>query len=87
MSIRNLNYLFAPRSVALIGASERPRSVGSVVMQNLCAGDFSGPIFPVNPNYRSVAGVAAYANVAALPVTPDLAVICTPPVERRLLWC
>ncbi len=80
MSIRNLNYLFAPRSVALIGASERPRSVGSVVMQNLCAGDFSGPIFPVNPNYRSVAGVAAYANVDALPVTPDLAVICTPPV-------
>lgn len=79
MSIRNLNFLFEPESVAVIGASIRPRSVGATVMQNLLAGGFKGPIMPVNPKYRAVAGVLTYPDVKALPETPDLAVICTPP--------
>jgi acetyltransferase len=79
MSTRHLNQLFSPTSIAVIGASNRPRSVGSVVMHNLLGGGFSGPILPVNPRHASVAGVLAYPNIAALPLCPDLAVLCTPP--------
>ncbi len=78
MSVRNLEYLFRPRSVAVIGASNRPQRVGTVLMRNLLEGGFEGPIMPVNPKHASVAGVLAYPDVAGLPVTPDLAVICTP---------
>ncbi|MEQ8733352.1 MAG: bifunctional acetate--CoA ligase family protein/GNAT family N-acetyltransferase [Rhodospirillaceae bacterium] len=79
MTIRNFNALFRSQSIAVIGASNRPRSVGQVVMRNLLAGGFSGPIMPVNPRHKSVAGVFAYPDVEHLPTTPDLAVICTPP--------
>jgi acetyltransferase len=79
MSIRNLDAIFRPRSVALIGASPRPRSVGRVIADNLLTGGFSGPVMPVNPKHKSVSGVLAYPDVASLPVIPDLAVICTPP--------
>ncbi len=79
MSIRNLDAVFHPKSVALIGASNRPGSVGFVVARNLLAGGFEGPIMPVNPAHPSVAGMLAYPDVASLPMTPDLAVICTPP--------
>ncbi|MGD2083837.1 MAG: GNAT family N-acetyltransferase [Chromatiales bacterium] len=78
MSIRNLEHLFRPASVAVIGASTRPHSVGATVMRNLLAGGFAGPIMPVNPKYESVAGVLGYRGVAELPRVPDLAVIATP---------
>jgi acetyltransferase len=78
MSIHNLPYLFEPTSVAVIGASDRPRSAGAVVMRNLLSGGFKGPIMPVHPRHRAVAGVLAYADVASLPLKPDLAVLCTP---------
>lgn len=79
MTIRNLDKLFAPKSVAVIGASERPARVGSVVLQNLLQAGFKGPIWPVNPKYRSLAGQTCYSSVAKLPGIPDLAVVCTPP--------
>jgi len=79
MSVANLAFLFHPRSVAVIGASTRPHSVGAMVMHNLLSDGFAGPILPVNPNHQAVAGVLAYPDVASLPLTPDLAVICTPP--------
>jgi acetyltransferase len=79
MSTKNLDYLFKPTSIAVIGASPRPKSVGRLVMDNLLRGGFSGPIMPVNPNHTSVSGVLAYANIDDLPVPPDLAVVCTPP--------
>lgn len=79
MSIRNLDALFHPKSVALIGASTRPHSVGFVVARNLLEGGFDGAIMPVNPEHAAVAGMLAYPDVASLPMTPDLAVICTPP--------
>ena len=78
MSSRNLEYLLAPHSVALIGASDRPGSVGATVMRNLIAGGFDGPVWPVNARHSQVAGVRAYASIARLPACPDLAVICTP---------
>ena len=79
MSTRNLDKLFKPGSVAVIGASNRPYAVGTVVMRNLLEGGFLGPIMPVNPGRNAVAGVLAYPNVASLPITPEMAIICTPP--------
>lgn len=81
MSIRNLKYLFQPKSIAVIGASNKPRSVGATVLQNLVIGGFAGPIMPVNPKYVNdeLTGLEVYARVAQLPATPELAVICTPP--------
>ena len=79
MSIRNLEHLFRPRSVALIGASETPCSVGATVLHNLIEGKFEGTILPVNPKYRELAGVKVYPTVASLPEVPELAVVCTPP--------
>jgi len=78
MSVRNLNKLFHPTSIAVIGASERKGSVGNLVMHNLLQGGFSGPIMPVNGHHTAVAGVLTYPDVASLPLTPDMAVICTP---------
>ena len=79
MTIRNFDALLKPRSVALIGASTRPGSVGLITAENLLQEGFAGPIWLVNPKYTSVAGHACYRNLAALPGVPDLAVIATPP--------
>ena len=79
MSTRHLEHLFAPRSIAVVGASNRPQSVGFVVMRNLLQGGFEGPIMPVNPKSKAIAGVLAYPNVEALPMSPDMAVIMVPP--------
>ncbi len=78
MSVINLNKIFHPKSVALIGASDNPLSIGNVVMKNLLNGGFDGPVLPVNPKYKTVCGVYAYQAINDLPVVPDLAVICTP---------
>jgi acetyltransferase len=78
MSRRNLEHLFNPGSVALVGASARAHSVGATVMRNLLEGGFAGPIWPVNIKRAEVAGRRAYRTVAELPGAPDLAVVCTP---------
>ncbi len=77
MSQRGLEALLRPKSIAVIGASEKPERAGSVMMRNLLAGGFAGPILPVTPNSRSVQGVFAYPSIDKLPITPDLAIICT----------
>ncbi|MCP5155156.1 MAG: bifunctional acetate--CoA ligase family protein/GNAT family N-acetyltransferase [Ectothiorhodospiraceae bacterium] len=78
MSVRNLEHLFRPDSVAVIGATDRAGSVGHAVMRNLLRGGFAGPIMPVHPRHRAVSGVLAYDGVASLPLVPELAVVCTP---------
>jgi acetyltransferase len=78
MSIRNLEKIFRPRRVAIVGASERPGSVGATVQNNMIGAGFRGVVYPVNPNRESVQGIQAYSNVLSLPNTPDLAIICTP---------
>lgn len=77
MTIRNVSRLFEPASVAVIGASDD--GIGGVIMRNLLAGGFTGPIMPVNPRRRAAAGVLAYTDAASLPITPELAVVATPP--------
>ena len=78
MSIRNLDYLLTPDSIALIGASRQESSVGAVLAKNLFGGCFNGPILPVNPKHRVIQGVWTYPDITDLPMTPDLAVIATP---------
>jgi acetyltransferase len=79
MSIRNLDRMFAPRSVAVIGASNRPRAVGRLALDNMIAAGFKGTLMPVNPRETEISGLRAWPDVASLPVAPDMAVIATPP--------
>jgi acetyltransferase len=79
LTIRNLEFAARPRSVALIGASPRERSVGDVVLRNIVEGGFEGAIWPVNPKYAEIGGLTCYPDAASLPEAPDLAVIVTPP--------
>lgn len=79
MSLHNLHYLLHPSTIAVIGASNRPGSLGLVVTQNLVGAGFAGPILPVNPKYPEIAGLKAFRDVASLAETPEMAVICTPP--------
>lgn len=73
-----LNALFAPRNVALIGATETAGSVGRTIMWNLISNPFGGAVFPVNPKRNSVLGVKTYPRIADLPEPVDLAVVVTP---------
>ena len=70
--------IFAPKSVAVVGASERAGSVGCTVLTNLMASPFGGPVWPVNPKRPSVLGLPAYKSIADLPGIPDLIVVTTP---------
>src|SRR5579862_2169596 len=73
-----LDPIFAPKVVAVIGATENAGSVGRTVFQNLGRGGFDGVVYPVNPKRPSVLCVKAYPNIATVPEKVDLAVICTP---------
>jgi acetyltransferase len=79
MSIRHLDSLFEPASVAVFGASQRPGRVGTTVWNNLNAGNFKGAVFGVNPKYKHLSGRPVFASASDLPSVPELAVICTPP--------
>lgn len=78
MTIRHLDRLLSPTSVAVFGASNRLGSVGTMVWRNLRAGQFSGPIYAVNPKHTALDGVPVFAKAADLPSAPDLALLCTP---------
>ena len=78
MSVRNLAPLFAPKTVAVIGASSRPGSVGNTVLGNLSASGSSVSVFPVNPKHQVLGDKKCFASVAEIPDAVDLAVICTP---------
>ncbi|PLP25153.1 protein acetyltransferase, partial [Klebsiella michiganensis] len=77
MSQRGLEALLRPKSIAVIGASMKPQRAGYLMMRNLLAGGFSGPVLPVTPAWKAVQGVLAWPDVDSLPFTPDLAVLCT----------
>ncbi len=70
--------IFTPRSVAVIGATDTPKSVGQTVLRNLISHPFGGTVFPVNPKRQSVSGIRAYPNIVAVPDKVDLAVVVTP---------
>ena len=78
MSSTNLQYLLKPRSVTVVGAANSPNNIGHIVIRNIINGGFQGPVLPVAEKDLSVAGVLAYKNISALPISPDLAVLCVP---------
>jgi acetyltransferase len=73
-----LDAIFAPKNVAVIGATEKAGSVGRTLLWNLISNPFGGTVFPVNPKRPSVLGIKAYPSIAAVPETVDLAVVVTP---------
>jgi acetyltransferase len=79
MSIRFLDRLLTPGSIAVIGASDRASSVGATVWRNLHDGRYGGPVWAVNPKHRRLGDEPVFAKVRDLPAPPDLAIICTPP--------
>lgn len=78
MTVRSLESLLNPSSIALVGASKTPGTVGWVLARNLMRGGFDGPIMPVNPRHRAIGGMLTWPDVSSLPVVPELAVISTP---------
>ncbi len=74
----NLDMLFAPKSVAVIGASNRQGSVGRAVFTNILLNEYRGTVYPVNPKDRSISGVRSYPSVQDLPESVDVAVIVVP---------
>jgi len=73
-----LNRLFAPRAIAVVGAGEKPESVGGCVLRNLQRDGFTGPLYPVNPHHETVYGLPCHARVGEVDAPIDLAIIATP---------
>ncbi|MBS3804332.1 MAG: GNAT family N-acetyltransferase [Oleiphilaceae bacterium] len=79
MGTRYLESLFNPKSIVVIGASERVSNLGGMVLRNLLAGEYTGQLVVVNPNnYESVNGVDCVGDLSEIDFTPDLAIVCTP---------
>lgn len=79
MNIHNLDSIFKPKRVAMLGIGMNPKSVGGKILSNLVSGGFKGVVYPVNPDLESVSGIQAYPDLASLPKLPDLAIICSAP--------
>ncbi len=78
MDIHNLDGIFKPKRIAVIGVTRNPKSVGGTVLRNLIGAGFRGVVYPVNPSCEAVLGISCFPDVRSLPKTPDLAVVCTP---------
>ena len=64
-----------PRSIALVGASDTPGSIGALLLANLLASGFTGPVYPVNPRHQVIQGLPAYPDLASCPQPPDLVLV------------
>ena len=78
MSTRNLDKLFDPKSIAVIGASNKRGSVGYILLRNLIGAEYQGIVYPVNVSAQSVQGIQAYASISQVPRKIDLAIIAVP---------
>jgi len=74
-----LDAIFSPESVAVVGASTTPGKVGHDIFANILRGGFTGTLYPVNPNARSILSVRAYPNIREIPDAVDLGIIILPP--------
>jgi len=74
----DLEEIFHPSSVAVIGASNKPGKVGTYLFRNILEAGFKGVVYPVNPSSKSVSGVRCYPSIEELPETPDLGVVIVP---------
>lgn len=78
VGIENLNLIFNPQRIAVIGASEKEGSLGAKILRNLVGVGYKGMVFPVNPFRHSVQGIMAYPTVNKIPKKIDLAIVATP---------
>ncbi len=85
MSQQGLEALLRPKSIAVIGASMKPHRAGYLMMRNLLAGGFNGPVLPVTPARKAVLGVMA-AGYRQSSFHPDLAILCTNASRNRRYW-
>ena len=87
MSVQSLPaYFFTPQHIILVGASERPHSLGERILTALLNAPFQGKITPVNPRHKTIAGLTSYTNVARLEETADLVITVTPPETYESLF-
>jgi len=77
VNVHNLDNIFKPKRIALVGISSNPQSVSGRILSNLVTGGFSGVVYPVNPSLEAVMGIQCYPDIKSLPKQPDLAVICS----------
>ena len=77
-AVAALRAVFSPASIAVVGASRDPKTIGGLVFANLLAGGYAGPVYPVNPSAAHVQSVAAYSTVADCPTVPEMVLVCVP---------
>ena len=77
-AVAALRAVFKPASIAVVGASRDPKTIGGLVFDNLHAGRFEGPVYPVNPSAPFVQSVAAYASLSDCPSVPEMVLVCVP---------
>ena len=78
--MNNLNAIFSPESVAIVGASNTPGKVGHDIFANILSGHYQGTLYPVNPKARSILSVKAYPSISEIPDSVDLAIMILPPM-------
>ncbi|USS40079.1 CoA-binding protein [Thermococcus aggregans] len=76
--IKQLERIFEPKSIAIIGASPRPGKIGNMVLKNIISGGYEGKIYPINPNYDEILGFKCYDSILDVPDTVDLAILAVP---------
>ena len=76
--IKNLDNIFKPKSVAIIGASATPNKIGNVLMKNFLENKYQGKIYPINPKYPQIMGLKCYKSVVEVPGKIDCVIIATP---------
>lgn len=78
--LKKLKYVFNPKSVAIVGASQTPNKIGNVLMKNFIDGSFGGKLYAVNPKYKKVLGVPCFPKVSRIPGPVDCVIVATPAV-------
>jgi len=76
--MRELQQLFSPRSVAVVGASDNPQKVGAIILKNIIVSGFVGNIYPINPRINNIGSMKFYADLNGLPEVPDLVIVAIP---------
>ncbi|MBU1637695.1 acetate--CoA ligase family protein [bacterium] len=77
-NLRNLDAIFKPKSIAVIGASRTPETIGHTIVKNLVDFGFNGPVYPVNPKAKFIRSMRAYRSVLEIPDEVDMAIVCVP---------
>ncbi|KPV61898.1 MAG: Acetyl-CoA synthetase II (ACSII, ADP-forming), subunit alpha [Candidatus Bathyarchaeota archaeon BA2] len=83
-AVPQLEYLFNPSSIALVGASRQPIKWGSIVLGNIIKGGYKGKVYPINPKAEKIQDLKCYPNVKKIPAEVDLSIIAAPAVDVRI---